>query len=68
MRKKILHGDEKGGTAIETRYTITLAIPGNLYEELMKIVPEDRLEKVIMDGIAHAIKMEKCCSTLDNQI
>jgi len=51
-----------------TKITHRLAIPENLYEELMGIFPEERLEKVIMDWIAHAIKMEKCCSTLDNQI
>ena len=62
----IWQADEKGGVAVESRYSITLVITENLYEELMRFVPEDRMEKVIMDGIEHAIRREKCRQALMN--
>ena len=62
----IWQADEKGGVAVESRYSITLVITENLYEELMRFVPEDRMAKVIMDGIEHAIRREKCRQALMN--
>ena len=62
----IWQADEKGGVAVESRYSITLVITENLYEELMRFVPEDRLEEVIMDGIAYATRREKCRQILMN--
>ncbi len=62
----IWQAGEKGSAAVESRYSITLIITENFYEELMEVVPEDRLEEVIMDGIAHAIRREKCRQALEN--
>ena len=64
----IWQADETGGTAVESRYSITLVINEILYEELIGIVSEDRLEEVIMYGIEHAIRREKCRQALENHI